>query len=115
MSKSEFKIDELALVLIVAIIAMIAGIYNKINEPSGGMEAEKIAEMLLDDHPASFANNGIIDENKLKEIQNMDYDEFKTSIKSKNDFCMYVEDENGGIIAAKGAEKFNEDGMTCRK
>ncbi len=115
MSKSEFKIDELALVLIVAIMAMIAGIYNKINEPSGGMEAEKIAEMLLDDHPASFANNGIIDENKLKEIQDMDYEEFKTFIKAKNDFCIYIEDENGRIITAKGAEKFNEDGMTCRK
>jgi len=113
MSKSEFKIDELALVLIVAVMAMIAGIYNKINETSV-MEAEKIAETLLDDHPASFANNGIIDENKLNEIQDMDYKEFKAFIKAKNDFCIYIEDENGRIITAKGADKFNEDGMACR-
>ena len=44
----------------------------------------------------------------------MDYKEFKAFIKAKNDFCIYIEDENGRIITAKGADKFNEDGMACR-
>ena len=69
MPKSNFKIDEILLVLIVVIIAMLAGIYDKIKPTE--MEAEKITEMILDGHSISFANNGIIDEGKLKEIQNI--------------------------------------------
>ncbi|MBI2659214.1 hypothetical protein HYX05_03915 [Candidatus Woesearchaeota archaeon] len=112
-TKPNFKIDEIMLVFIVAVIAMIAVIYNKTN--TSEMEAEKITALILDDHEVSFANNGIIDENKLKEIQQMNYGEFKDSINAKNDFCVYVEDENGGILLSKGSEKLNGDGIPCRE
>lgn len=111
MPKSKFKIDEILLVLIVVIIAMLAGIYNKIKPAE--MEAEKITEMILDGHSISFANNGIIDEGKLKEIQNMEYRDFKKSLNAKNDFCIYLEDENGNIILAKGSSKLNDNGLYC--
>ncbi len=107
MKTPNFKIDEIALVLIVAIIAIIFSISNKSNEPSK-MEAERITAMLLDDHGISFASGGVIDENKLKGIQNMDYLDFKNSLKAKNDFCIYIEDENGNIILAKGSSKLGE-------
>lgn len=112
MAKPNFKIDEIMLVMIVAVIAMLVSISNKVNEPAR-VEAEKIAEMILDDHSISFASNGVIDENKLKEIQNMDYNDFKKALKAKNDFCIYIEDENGNIILAKGPSKLNGKSISC--
>ena len=109
-----FKIDEITLVFIVAVIAVIVVVYNKLSEPTG-MEAEKITEMILDEHSISFANNGIVDENKLEEIKNMGYDEFKKSLNVKNDFCIYLEDGNGNIILAKGSSKLNDDGLYCKE
>ena len=112
--KSNFKIDEVVLVLIVAFLAIIISIYNKANEPKG-MEAEKITAMVLDDHEISFASNGIVDGTKLKEIQSINYKDFKKSLKVKNDFCLYLEDENGNIILTKGASQLNKDGLVCRE
>lgn len=114
MPKLNFKIDEITLVLIVAIVTMVASIYDKLNKPTE-MEAEKITDMILDDHDISFANNGVVDENKLKEIRNMDYADFKKSLKAKNDFCVYIEDENGNVILVKGSGKLNGDGLNCRE
>ena len=114
MQKSNFKIDEITLVLIVAVIAIFASIYGKLNKPPG-MEAEKITEMILDNHHVSFATNGVIDENKLKEIKNMNYNDFKKSLNAQNDFCIYIEDENGNILLAKGSSKLNGDGLYCRE
>ena len=114
MPKSNFKIDEILLVLIVAIISIIVAVYDKINE-SANIGAEKITEMILDEHTISFANNGVVDENKLKEIQNMNYNNFKKSLNAKNDFCIYIEDQNGNTILTKGSSKLNRDGIICRE
>ena len=113
MPKSNFKIDEITFVLIVAFIAMIVGIYNKTSKPE--MEAGKITEVILDNHAISFASNGVIDENKLSQIRNMDYKEFKSYLNAKNDFCIYIEDGNGNIILAKGSSKLGNEGMHCRE
>ena len=114
MKKINFKIDELTLVLIVAVIAIIVSIYEQ-NKEINMIDAEKITAMILDDHDISFANNGIVDENKLKQIQNMDYKELKDSLNVKNDFCIYLEDENGNVILAKGSSKLNKDGLFCEE
>ena len=114
MPKFNFKIDEILLVFIVAIISIVVVVFDKLNEPAE-MEAEKITEMILNEHDISFANNGIVDENKLKEIQNMDYKDFKNSLKAKNDFCVYIEDENGNLLLAKGSSKLNGDGLNCEE
>lgn len=114
MRKISFKIDEIMLVLIVAVIAIAVSVYDRLNEPAG-MEAEKITDMILDDHSISFANNGIIDEKKLAEVQNIDYNDFKKSLKAKNDFCIYIEDENGNVLLAKGSPKLSGDGLYCRE
>ncbi|MBI3034980.1 hypothetical protein HYY71_01535 [Candidatus Woesearchaeota archaeon] len=79
------------------------------------MEAEKITGMILDDHSISFANNGIIDENKLREIKSIGYDDFKEMLKVKNDFCIYIEDGNGNVILSKGSSKLGKDGIFCRE
>ena len=110
----KIRIDEIMLVLIVALIAMIAGVSNKINKTEG-IEAEKITKMILDDHSLSFASNSVVDEAKLKEIQNIGYSELKKSLKVKNDFCVYIEDWNGNVILAKGSSRLNKDGIVCRE
>lgn len=115
MQKSKFKVDEITLVLIVAFIAIMISFSNQRKNKHNEMEAEEITELILDDHGLSFASGGIVDENKLKEIQNMHYYDFKNSINAKNDFCIYIEDENGNIILAKGAPKLSRDGLFCRE
>ena len=117
MPKPNFKIDEIMLVLIVAILAMAVSIYNKANGPNSPsvMEAEKITGLILDDHDISFATGGIVDEVKLSKIQFMDYKSFKNSLNAKNDFCIYLEDGNGNIILSKGYSKLSNDGIYCRE
>ena len=116
MPKSKFKIDEITLVLVVALLAIFVSLSNHRSKGnSNSMEAEKITELILDDHGLSFASGGVINENKLKEIQKMHYNEFKNSLNAKNDFCIYIEDENGNIILAKGAPKLSRDGLFCRE
>ena len=73
------------------------------------MEAEKITDIILDDHDISFAGKGIIDNDKLREVQNMDYAYFKTLLNAKKDFCLYLQDETGKIIFAKGATKLSDE------
>ena len=112
MKKTKFKIDEITLILIVAIIAMVASFYN--SEPAV-IEAEKITAIILDNEGISFANNGIIDETKLQEINNMSYDEIKESFNADYDFCIYIEDDKGNIILAKGSGKFIKDVSYCKE
>ena len=109
MKKSNFKIDEITLVLIVAVLAIVVSVYDKL-APAKITEAEKIIGLVTDDHSASFANNGIVDENKLREIKDMSYNDFKKSLNVRNDFCVYVEDGNGNVIFAKGSEKLSKEG-----
>ena len=111
--RPKFKIDEIFLVLVVAMIAVFYSTYN--NDKSHIMEAEKITELILDHHKISFAYNGIVDENKLNEIRRMNYEEFKGYIEAKNDFCVYLEDGNGKLIAAKGSSKLGKDVEYCKE
>jgi len=114
MKKINFKIDEIMLVLIVAIIAVIVSIYEQ-NKDVNVIEAEKITAMILDDHEISFVNGGVVDEGKLKEVQSLDYKELKEELNAKKDFCIYMEDENGNIILAKSSEKLSKDSSACKE
>jgi len=105
MRKLNFKIGKINLLLIAGLLAVIAAIYAELNKPA--MEAEIITSMILDDHKASFANNGIVDQTKLEKIRNMDYEDFKKSINAKNDFCVYMEDEKGNVILRKGSDRLD--------
>ena len=112
MKKPNFKIDEIALVFVVAVLAIAVSVYEK-SAGSQEIDAEKITGMILDDHYFSFANNGVVDENKLNEVKSIDYNDLKKSLKAKNDFCMFLQDENGNIILAKGSPKLSKDGVAC--
>lgn len=110
---SKSKIDEITLVLIVAIIIMVATISQKNNQPTD--EAGNIMKIILDDNPAALSTNGVINQIELERIQRMNYEQLKKYLNMKNDFCLYVEDENGNIIFAKGSAKLSRDGIYCKE
>ena len=107
--KTSFRIDEIALVVIVLVLALIVGIY----EESGKIDAAELTEIILDDHYISFVNRGVVDGRKLDEIMRMDYADLKTELSAKNDFCIYLEDSSGNIIAAKGSSKLKNEVSHC--
>ena len=115
MKKPNFKIDEIALVFIVAVVVIIVSIYDKVNQPVSSLEAEKIAEVILNGNVIGLVNGGKINVIKLQEIQNLEYDDLKRLLNAKRDFCLYIEDENGNIILSKGATMFNDDGISCKE
>ena len=113
-NKPNFKIDEIALVLIVAVIAIIVSFYDKNAHPDR-IEAEKITEIILDNHDISFATGGVVDQNKINEVQGMPYSKLKNFFNAKNDFCIYLEDGDGNVLLAKGSSKLSQDGMACKE
>ena len=113
MGKTNFKIDEVTIVLIVAVFVMIMGVYHDKNK-NPEIDAEKITGLLMDDHEVSFASGGVVNPNKLAEIQKMDYAHLKGYLKVNKDFCLYLEDETGNVILAKGSSKLGRDGISCK-
>lgn len=112
--KANFKIDELAIVLVVALIAIAVSVYEGSKKVSN-IEAEKITGLILDGNEISFASGGVVDQGKLNQVKGMDYKELKNYLNAKQDFCMYMEDENGNILLAKGSPKLSEGGEACSK
>ena len=111
--KHRFRIDEIALVLVVAVLASLVSVYEKSNDVKK-IDAQQITDIIMDNHYISFANNGVIDEKKLKEIQKIDYVTLKSQLNAKNDFCVYIEDANGNVIAAKGSSKLSREIAQCK-
>ena len=114
MPKPNFKIDEITLVLIVAVLAMLVSVYDRLNH-TAQIEAEKITGIITDEHSISFASNGIVNEDKLQEFKKMDYVSLKNTLNVNNDFCINVVDGHGDLILSKGSSKFNGDGIVCRE
>lgn len=111
--KEKWKSGQLFIILIVAVLALALSIYDYSKKPVQ-IEAEEITSLLLDEHELSFVGGGVINQNKLKQIQSMDYEKLKSYLNIKNDFCIYVEDENGQIILSKVAPTLNKDSKACR-
>ena len=110
--KPNFKIDEIMLVIIVVVIAVIVSIYDKNTNPNK-IDAEKITELILDHQDIGIVSGGVIDQQKIKEIQAMPYSKLKSYFNVKDDFCIYIEDANGNVILAKGSSKLSTNGITC--
>src|SRR3989344_7684551 len=110
----KIRIDEVTLVLIVLVLAVIVSVYEK-SDKTEYIDAQEITELIFDDHDISFVSNGIIDEYKLKELQQTDYVTLKSQLNAKNDFCVYVEDADGNVIAAKGSSKLKSEIEYCNE
>ena len=51
-----------------------------------------------DDSDLGIVDGTIVNETKLQELLGKDYQAIKKSLRIKNDFCIFFEDENGNII-----------------
>lgn len=111
--KQKFKIDEITLVLVVAITIIVITISQKNNQPTD--EAGKIMKIIFDDNLAALPNDIVIGQKELEKMQGMDYEQLKKYLNMKKDFCLYVEDENGNIIMSKGSSKLSRDGIYCKE
>ncbi len=109
--KPKAKFNEFYLVLAVALL--IIAVHYFIKSPSSE-NAEKITEMIIHNSKISFASNGIIDNEKLEHIRNMDYYELKKDLNANSDFCIYIEEGNGNIILAKSSENLQKEEASCR-
>ena len=114
LTKPKTKRKSGAAFFIIAALIIMAIIFNNKVKQTKNMDAEQVTALLLDHQPLSFAKNGIIEENTLKEIQEMDYEELKSSLNIKKDFCVYVEDSKGNVLIAKGSSKLSKDGLYCK-
>ena len=112
MHKQKFKIDEINLVLIVALIVFILSIYSKANEPKA-LDSDKIIQMI--NAKFNLEEHGVIDKNRLQEFKKIEYTTLKNSLNIKNDFCIYIEDENGHVLFSKGSSKLTRDGIPCNE
>ncbi len=111
--KTKFRIDEIVLVLVVISLALVVSVYEKSGGTGKAIDANEITEIIMDNHYISFANNGVVDEGKLKEIQQMDYVTLKSQLNAKNDFCVYIEDSDGNVLVAKGSSKLSREIAHC--
>src|SRR3989338_4502092 len=106
---SKFKIDEITLVLIVAIMIIAITITQKTGQETN--DAANIMKILLNDNSAAPPDNRVMGQAEMEKIQGMNYEQLKKYLSIKNDFCLYIEDENGNIIMAKGSSKLSRDGI----
>ena len=110
--KPNFKIDEVVLVLIVVAVAVGVSFYDRQNKP-GSIGPENITDILMDGHSVSFVSGGVVDESRLTEVRKMSYEELKSYLNLKKDFCIYLEDGNGNIILSKEPER-QDNSLMCK-
>lgn len=89
------------------------------------IEAERISkEITSEQSNLSLVKEGVVDETKILELINSNYNETKQNIRAGYEFCIYFEDEEGNLILLNvsetqnisgiGSEKINVSGIPCR-
>ncbi len=82
-------------------------------------EAEIVLSTLTDGSVKLVEQNQLMEE-KIRDLNNMDYDEIKNLIGVKGDFCIYFEDATGNIVTIDGidpgigSDKIYVNGRPCR-
>src|SRR3989344_6366696 len=79
--KPNFRINGMAILLVIAVLAVIISIYSK-DKPKI-VEAEKLTDMIVKGNSIGLASNGVLNEQKLEELQSMSYEELKESLNAK--------------------------------
>jgi|SRR3989338_3705067 len=83
-------------------------------------EAGIILNKLTGGNELNLLNSNEIVEEKVRLLDRMDYNEVKTMLGVKNDFCIYFEDATGSIVRIDGispgigSDKISIDGEPCR-
>lgn len=82
-------------------------------------QGEEILEKLLsEDSDLSVVSNGEINETKMENLLSQDYSDLKKEAGISDEFCVYLEDEDGNIIpiqssAGIGWEEINLSDNPC--
>ncbi|GEM_PF-2870370 len=103
-AKKNNKVLVSLVLILAAFLITVVFKYNKNSES----DAEKITETLL------LPGGKVIDGQKLEQINKMDYSDIKKSLNARDDFCLYMEDESGNVVLAKGASSLSRDGLKCK-
>jgi hypothetical protein len=103
--KKKKNFDELTIVMIVAVIAIIVSVIDYSNDESP-LDTDKITGLIL-------AKDNIVDTIKLKEIRDTEYSKLKKDLNIDKDFCMYLIDEKGNVLLAKGSSKIDTQEARC--
>jgi len=112
-------------IFILVLIAFYA-IFSNDSSGNSQKDLEKSAEEIIISLDANSGKqksavvvDGKIDENKLTELSQEDYQELKRILGVSDDFCIYIEDENGRIIPINGTfvgvggDSITIDGTPC--
>ena len=105
MKKSQaWSIDVmLAIVIFITTIFLFFVFLNPTSQGGKVEELQNEASIVLKniesaDSDLGILNGAIVNETKLQELFGKEYQTIKKSLRIKNDFCIYFEDENGNIV-----------------
>lgn len=72
-------------------------------------EAKLVPEQLLtsENTQVSILTNNVVDLNKVKELQELNYDELKSLLGVKGNFCLYFETADGQVINLSDLTGYN--------
>ena len=64
-----------------------------------------IKQVASDEAIIRVVDNNEINESKLAELKNLDYNELKRNLRIEGDFCLYLEDDSGNIVLINNSYK----------
>lgn len=113
----------LALVIFVGATFVFLALFA-INQNSQEEELQEEAIKVLEDISRDDSSVAIFEDNKINstKLQNFltqNYSDIKEQMRVQNDFCIYLEDEDGNLInlsidtRGKGSSKINLSGVPC--
>ena len=112
--------NRILLALFLALLFLVA--LKIINQPRPDKMLEKDAEKLLNaitNNQLRILDSDQIDEKAVEDVMRKDYEELKSELGLKSDFCIFFQDENGklvkidGMKAGIGSEKVKVNGVSC--
>lgn len=78
-----------------------------------------IKQVVSQDNSLRVVEDRQLNESRMGELKNLNYDELKNMLKIGGDFCIYVEDDKGNIILINntyrgiGSSNINISGIPC--
>ena len=78
-----------------------------------------IKQIASEEAPLRIVDNKEINVSRINELKNISYEELKRKLRSKGDFCIYMEDEKGNLVLINnsykgiGSPDINLSGTPC--
>jgi len=123
MKSQAFSMDlMIAFVIFIGTIFIFYSILSdRLSSKTGELEDEAsvvLENIVSADSEVRITDGITVNETKLEELLGMEYSEIKDKIRIKNEFCIYLEDEDGNIIYIQdlpgiGSDKINISDVPC--